>query len=131
MAKNIIRWNGYCQRCFKKTDTHIMSWYSQYLMCMECSDKENKRDDIKEAKKAEYEAVKSGNYNYEGIGYSGKMYYMKNGIQIPFKNDVTKEEATKIVLKGKEKNTLMEDADILFIKKSKKFVWVGKWLLVN
>jgi hypothetical protein len=42
--------------------------YSELLICMDCYDKERERDDYEEAKDADVAAIKSGNYNFEGIG---------------------------------------------------------------
>ena len=61
-------WGERCQRCYKETNCHTMSMYSVLLICMECKDEERKRDDYEEARDAAAAAVKSGNYNFEGIG---------------------------------------------------------------
>jgi hypothetical protein len=39
---------------------------------MDCCDKEKKRDDYKEARDADVAAIKTGNYNFEGIGEPGR-----------------------------------------------------------
>ena len=46
-------WTGQCQRCRKKTNCHTMSWYSEALICMDCSDKEQQKDDIQDVKDAD------------------------------------------------------------------------------
>ncbi len=61
-------WNGRCHRCKKETNMHIMSMYNTQLICMPCKDKEEKHDDYAEARDAEHEQVKAGNYNFKGIG---------------------------------------------------------------
>ena len=69
---NMLRdkeWNGHCQRCFKKTLSHTMSWFDTSLICNNCSDKEADHSRYKEAREAEERAVRSGNYNFKGIGY--------------------------------------------------------------
>ena len=44
-----IPWNGHCQQCYKKSTSYIMSMYSERLICMDCKDKETKRDDYRQA----------------------------------------------------------------------------------
>jgi len=38
-----------CDRCFKKSMAYIMSMYNTQWICMDCKDKEQKRDDYQEA----------------------------------------------------------------------------------
>ena len=57
-----------CDRCGKKLSVRIMSMFNTDCICMECKEKERQRQDYKEASLAELEAVKSGNYNFAGIG---------------------------------------------------------------
>lgn len=57
-----------CQRCFKKTSVHIMSMFNTQEICMKCYEEEQKRPDYKEARKADEEAIRQGNYNFKGIG---------------------------------------------------------------
>ena len=47
------KWTGQCQHCEKHTNAYIMSWYSERLICLECSDKEQQRDDIQDVKDAD------------------------------------------------------------------------------
>ena len=47
------KWTGRCQRCSTKTNCYIMSWYSAALICMDCSDKEQQREDIQDVKDAD------------------------------------------------------------------------------
>jgi hypothetical protein len=47
-----------------------MSWFNESLICDECSDKESDHPRYVEAKEEELKAVKSGNFNFKGIGYS-------------------------------------------------------------
>jgi len=69
MLKN-KEWGGHCQRCFKKTLSHTMSWFNTNLICNSCSNKEADHPRYKEAREAEEKAVRSGNYNFKGIGCS-------------------------------------------------------------
>ncbi len=46
-------WTGRCQRCGTKTNCYTMSWYSEHLICMNCSDKEQQREDIQDTKDAD------------------------------------------------------------------------------
>ena len=64
----VIEWTGQCQECFEKANTHIMSMYSTRLICLMCKDKEERRDDYKTAVDADNAAIKSGNFNFKGIG---------------------------------------------------------------
>lgn len=57
-----------CQRCFKKSNLLIMSWFNVQMICSVCRDKELKHPKIKDAKKKEMEHCKRGNYNFIGIG---------------------------------------------------------------
>jgi hypothetical protein len=61
-----------CQRCYKETNVTTMSFFDTKMICMECSEKERSHPEYQKAKDAELSAVKSGNYNYQGIGYPGK-----------------------------------------------------------
>ena len=46
--------------------------YNEDCICMECKDKERKKDDYKLARDTEHEQVMSGNYNFKGIGLKGE-----------------------------------------------------------
>ena len=61
-------WNGRCQRCGKETNIHMMSMYSELLICMDCKDEETQRDDYEAARDAEVAQVRQGNYNFKGVG---------------------------------------------------------------
>jgi len=63
-----INWNGFCQRCLEKTASYSMSWFNEQLICLNCSKREAERSDYSEARKAETKAVRSGSFNYPGIG---------------------------------------------------------------
>ena len=64
----VREWTGCCQECYEKTGTHIMSMYSTRLICMECKDKEVLRDDYRDAVNADITEIRSGNFNFKGIG---------------------------------------------------------------
>lgn len=57
-----------CGRCFKETSVTIMSMFNTQELCLDCKDAEEKRPDYAEARKAEAEAVKRGDFNFPGIG---------------------------------------------------------------
>lgn len=57
-----------CQRCGKETNITIMSMFNTQTICMDCSDSERKRPDFEDARKADEAAIKSGNFNFKGIG---------------------------------------------------------------
>jgi hypothetical protein len=45
-----------------------MSMFNTENICMECKEKEEKHPKYEEAKQAEEEADRKGNYNFKGIG---------------------------------------------------------------
>jgi hypothetical protein len=45
-----------------------MSWFNQELICPDCDKKEHQHPKIEEAKGADWEACKQGNFNFSGIG---------------------------------------------------------------
>ena len=58
----------HCDRCKKDLKgSRIMSAFSEECICMECSGKEKQDPDYEEARKAEHEEIKKGNYNFKGI----------------------------------------------------------------
>ena len=56
-----------CQRCFKETDTTMMSMFTTQICCMACIDKEKKRPDYEAAREEESRQVKAGNFNFKGV----------------------------------------------------------------
>lgn len=57
-----------CDRCGGSLDSgRIMSMFNEEFICMECKEKEIKNPRYKEARDAEIEEVKKGNFNYKGI----------------------------------------------------------------
>ena len=57
-----------CERCGKETNTHTTSRFNTEDICLECEEIERNHPDYQKAKDAEMEAVRAGNYNFEGIG---------------------------------------------------------------
>ena len=64
----IREWTGRCQECYEESSAHIMSMYSTRLICLDCKDRETKRSDYRKAVDADDDAIKSGNFNFKGIG---------------------------------------------------------------
>ena len=59
----------YCDRCGGSLKPgRIMSMFNEDCICMDCKDKERKDIRYKEARDAEAEEVRKGNYNFKGIG---------------------------------------------------------------
>lgn len=62
-----------CARCGGSLKHgRIMSMFNQDCICMVCKEKETKHPDYKKAQEAELNAVKSGDYNFPGIGYKNE-----------------------------------------------------------
>ena len=61
-------WCGQCQECGKQTDSYTMSMFDVSLICMECADAEQEDPRYVEARAADEQAIRSGNYNFKGIG---------------------------------------------------------------
>lgn len=57
-----------CERCGKETNCHTVSMFNTQNICTECRDEERKSPRYKEALEADRAAVRSGNWNFEGIG---------------------------------------------------------------
>ena len=58
-----------CDRCGGTLEGgRIMSMYNEDCICMSCKEKKKKREDYKEARDTEAEAVRQGNYNFKGVG---------------------------------------------------------------
>ena len=59
----------FCDRCHAPLNGgFIMSMYNTDVICMDCKKKETERADYNSAVEADNAAIKSGNYNYKGIG---------------------------------------------------------------
>lgn len=62
-----------CDRCHGSlADGRIMSMFNNDCICLKCKDEERQRKDYKTAVQADHEAIKRGNYNFPGIGYTDK-----------------------------------------------------------
>lgn len=60
-----------CDRCGGSlAEGRIMSMYNRECICMKCKQAETQRADYRDALAADHEAIKQGNYNFDGIGYS-------------------------------------------------------------
>ena len=58
-----------CDRCGKSlAGGRTMSMFNTDCICGECKKEEMKRADYKDAVKADHEAIRQGNYGFEGIG---------------------------------------------------------------
>lgn len=57
-----------CQRCHKPTNGTIMSMFNTEEICFACKDAEKKNPRYAEAVQADEAAIKSGNYNFKGVG---------------------------------------------------------------
>jgi hypothetical protein len=49
-----------------------MSRFNEDCICMTCEEEERKHPDYAKAVEAELAALRAGDYNYPGIGWSGK-----------------------------------------------------------
>jgi hypothetical protein len=57
-----------CDRCGGSLKSgRTMSMFNTQCICLECAKKEKQDKDYDKAVKADHEAIKKGNYNYEGI----------------------------------------------------------------
>ena len=60
--------NVKCERCGKGTIITIMSTFNTQMICEICENLEKTHPQYTEAKEAELQAVKNGDYNFPGIG---------------------------------------------------------------
>lgn len=63
-------WATHCERCKKslKGIPHRMSFFNTDICCLDCLEEEKSHPRYQEAKQAELEAVRRGDYNFPGIG---------------------------------------------------------------
>lgn len=57
-----------CERCGNPTVVTIMSMFNTQTICMDCKAAEEQRPDYREAVAADEAAIKSGDYNFKGVG---------------------------------------------------------------
>ncbi len=57
-----------CDRCHKETDITTTSMFNTETLCMDCKDAETKDPRYEEARRAEEEACRRGDFNFPGIG---------------------------------------------------------------
>jgi hypothetical protein len=57
-----------CDRCYRETRAHIMSMFNEDVLCLDCKKKEEQHPDYERARRIEGEAVRSGQYNFPGVG---------------------------------------------------------------
>lgn len=65
-------WKGRCHRCGKETPCHTMSYFNFDLICADgegsCDAKERAHSQFQEARDADAEATRRGDFNFPGIG---------------------------------------------------------------
>ena len=59
-----------CQRCHRPLKVSIMSKFNTDTICLTCCDDEQRAPGYKAASAAEGAAVRSGDYNFPGVGLS-------------------------------------------------------------
>ena len=57
-----------CQRCGTIHTSLTFSFFNMDMICFNCSDLERAHPKYREAREAELEALKRGDYNFPGIG---------------------------------------------------------------
>jgi hypothetical protein len=57
-----------CNRCREEVTVTTMSYFNEDTICMECNKQERAHPDFKKAQAAEHAEVRSGNYNFGGVG---------------------------------------------------------------
>lgn len=60
--------NGRCDRCFEKTISLTGSYFNTEMICPACAKEEREDPRFEDARRAEHEAVRRGDYNFPGIG---------------------------------------------------------------
>ncbi len=61
-----------CERCGQETRVFTMSWFNTEMICRDCDFKESQMKEIKHAKEVELQECLKGNFNFRGVGFSGK-----------------------------------------------------------
>lgn len=60
-----------CDRCGKLARITTTSWFNLDTICPACDNEEREHPDYQYAKQVENDAVRRGNYNFEGVGWPG------------------------------------------------------------
>jgi hypothetical protein len=68
-----------CDRCGKTTVGSIMSVFNTDVICFDCKETESAHPDYEKARQAEADAVKAGNYNFEGVGLPADLLPTRKG----------------------------------------------------
>lgn len=58
----------FCDRCGQEAFIVTTSMFNTDTICINCKKKEKRHPDYKKAVQAELQAVRSGDYNFPGIG---------------------------------------------------------------
>ena len=59
-----------CNRCGKETTVTIMSMFNRDSLCMDCKEAEKLRPDYALAVAVDEAAIRRGDYNFKGIGWT-------------------------------------------------------------
>ena len=59
-----------CDRCGVATKTWTCSMFNTQEICLVCKEQERKHPRYQEACEADREAIKRGDYNFKGIGWT-------------------------------------------------------------
>jgi hypothetical protein len=59
-----------CDRCGRASDIHILSMFNLDELCPECKDAEKRHPDYALAVAADEAAIRAGNFNFAGIGWT-------------------------------------------------------------
>jgi len=59
-----------CERCGRETMSYTMSYFDTAEICLRCSSAEREHPDYEKAREAEAEAVRRGDYQFPGIGWT-------------------------------------------------------------
>jgi hypothetical protein len=59
-----------CDRCGAELKIRIMSMFNEDVICMSCKEKEMEHPKYNEAREADMNEIRKGNYNFKGIGFN-------------------------------------------------------------
>lgn len=63
-----------CERCGSETNTHTVSMFNTQAICLDCKETEKNHPRYSEACRTEFEEVRKGKFNFEGIGWDALTY---------------------------------------------------------